>query len=143
MAVDLRRLGGAYALALVALACAPADAAAQAGDSAIVYEREVFQYSRSGRPDPFRSLLNSAELGVRVEDLRLRGVIHNPDPSLSVAVLEQAGNERRIRARVGDRIGTLRVISINQRSIDVMVEELGVARRETLTLSTAPQRGTS
>jgi type II secretory pathway component PulC len=124
-------------------ALSPAPVLAQAADTAAIYEREVFQYSRAGRPDPFRSLLNNSELGIRVEDLTLRGVVHNNDASLSVAVLEQAGNQRRIRARVGDRIGTLRVIAINPRSIDVLVEELGVSRRATLTLATGTPRGSS
>ena len=103
-----------------------------AADTAIVYEREVFQYSAGGRPDPFRSLLNDADLGVRVEDLTLRGVVYHPDPSRSVAVLAQVGSDRRIRARVGERVGSLRVLAIYPDRVDIVVEELGVARRETL-----------
>ena len=103
----------------------------------ILYRREVFRYPAGGRPDPFRSLLGSAELGVRVEDLALRGVVYNPDPARSVAMLTREGAERPIRARVGDRIGGIRILTIRANSIDVLVEELGVARRETLRITRA------
>lgn len=101
-------------------------------DTTVVYEREVFTYTSAGRPDPFRSLLNDAELGIRLEDLTLRGIVHHRDPSQSVAVLTQAGSDRRIRARVGERFGALRILAIYPDRVDLVVEELGVARRETL-----------
>jgi hypothetical protein len=109
-----------------------------AADSALIYEREVFQYQRGGRPDPFRSLLTNAELGVRTEDLTLVGVISHPDPRQSVAVLSQRGSDRRVRARIGDRLGSIRIVAIHPRRIDVVVEEFGVARRETLEIPNAP-----
>ena len=111
--------------------------AASRGDSMIVYRREVFRYQAVGRPDPFRSLLGSADLGVRVEDLALRGVVYHPDPARSVAMLTREGAERPIRARVGDRIGGIRILTIRPNSIDVLGEELGVARRETLQITKA------
>ena len=113
------------------------------GDSMIVYRREVFRYSGVGRPDPFRSLMGSADLGVRVEDLALRGVVYHPDPSRSVAVLAREGAERPIRSRVGDRIGGIRVLTIRPNSIDVLVEEFGIARRETLQITKATPKGTN
>ena len=127
---------------------APAAKAATAGarsraDSMIVYRREVFRYSAAGRPDPFRSLLGSADLGVRVEDLSLRGVVYHPDPSRSVAMLAREGMERPVRAHVGDRIGGIRILTIRPNSIDVLVEELGVARRETLVITKATPKGTT
>lgn len=110
-------------------------------DSVVLYEREVFEYARSGRPDPFRSLLRDPELGLRFEDLALLGVLHDPRPERSVAVLTQKGSSRRIRARVGDRIGGIRIVAIRPRSVDVVVEEFGVARRETLELRSATEKG--
>ena len=107
-----------------------------------VYEREVFRYDRAGRPDPFRSLLSGTELGIRVEDLSLAGVVYHSDPSRSVAILAQTGSERRIRARVGERVGGIRIAAIRPRSIDVIIEELGVARRETLEMRPAAKKGT-
>lgn len=132
-------------LAALALAAAtmlsPMRADAQAaGDTTLVYEREVFRYTASNRADPFRSLLTNAELGIRTEDLTLLGVIHHPDPSQSVAVLAQRGEDRRLRARVGERLGSVRVLAIHQRSIDVVVEEFGLARRERLEISPSQER---
>lgn len=125
-----------------ALLLGPEPAASQApsGD-ALVYEREVFRYSQSGRKDPFRSLLNNEEFGVRFEDLALQGVMYNADPRRSVAVLTQAGATRRIRARIGDRVGGVRIVAIRPRSVDLVIEEFGVARRETLELKPATTKG--
>lgn len=129
--------------ALLALA-APGAAAAQAQpDTVAIYEREVFRYQRAGRPDPFRSLLGSADLGVRAEDLALVGVVYNEDPARSVAVITQAGAERRVRARVGERIGGVRVVAIRPTSVDLVIEEFGIARRETLALKPAAKKGSS
>lgn len=127
--------------ALVAL-LAPQAGAQEAPQTTVIYEREVFQYSAAGRPDPFRSLLNDAELGVRLEDLTLRGIVHHSDPRQSVAVLTQAGSERRIRARVGERVGSLRILAIYPDRVDLVVEELGVARRETLRMTRPEDGGT-
>jgi len=136
------RLWITSSLALIAgVLCTPVQAAAQvAGDTVLIYDREIFRYDRSGRPDPFRSLLTNAELGVRTEDLTLLGVIYHPDPSQSVAVLAQRGVDRRFRARVGERLGSVRIVAINQRSIDVVVEEFGLARRERLEISQTHER---
>jgi hypothetical protein len=108
----------------------------------VIYEREVFQYTAGGRPDPFRSLLLEGELGVRPEDLSLRGVLIDPVASRSVAVLSQTGSQRRIQLRVGERIGAIRILSIHPDRVEIVVEELGVSRRETLRL-VRPQPGAS
>ncbi len=120
---------------------APAPEPEQSADSRIIYRREVFQYPRGGRPDPFRSLVGTGALGVRVEDVTLRGIVHDPDPTQSVAILVVAGSDRPIRARVGDRIGGMRVLAIHPRRVDLLVEEFGVARRESLHLRTTPEQG--
>ena len=143
---DLRR-AALLALALAALA-APATAQSSAppasgvrsapSDSTIVYRREVFRYFPSGRADPFRPLVGDAELGIRLEELALRGVVYHSDPSRSVAVLAREGQPRLLRARIGQSIGGIRVLAIRPNSIDVLVEELGVARRATLQILRAP-----
>jgi hypothetical protein len=125
-----RVLGTVAPLALPLLLAPPI--AAQAADGALVYEREVYRYAGAYRPDPFRSLLRQGDLGVRIEDLSLRGVVHHPDPEFSVAVLAQRGTDRRIQARVGERVGTLRLMAILPDRVEVVVEELGVLRRVTL-----------
>ena len=132
-----------FAAAAAVLFAAPGSLSAQAAaDTAIVYEREVFEYSRAGRPDPFRSLLDDAELGIRLEDLSLQGVMYDADVSQSVAVLARVGSTRPLRVRVGDRVGGIRILSIGQRSVQVLIEEFGVARRGTLELKSATQKGT-
>jgi hypothetical protein len=143
--MNSKHLWFAAAAVGAALVVAPGAAGAQAvaADTAIVYEREVFEYSRAGRPDPFRSLLDDAELGVRLEDLSLQGVMYDADISQSVAVLARVGSTRPLRVRVGDRIGGIRVLSIGQRSVQVLIEEFGVARRGTLELKSVTQKGTS
>ena len=130
-------------LAILVLGVPGAVQGQEVADTAIVYEREVFDYARNGRPDPFRSLLDDAELGVRLEDLSLQGVMYDADTSQSVAVLSRVGSSRPLRVRVGDRIGGIRVLSIGQRSVQVLIEEFGVARRGTLELKSVTQKGTS
>ena len=137
---------GYVAAAVLALIAMPRGASAQAeavGDTAVVYEREVFEYSRAGRVDPFNTLLDDAELGIRLEDLSLQGVMYDADASQSVAVLSRVGSARPLRVRVGDRVGGIRVLTIRQRSVEVLIEEFGVARRGTLELKSVTQKGTS
>lgn len=107
----------------------------------VIYEREVFQYPRGGRPDPFRSLVGTGALGLRIEDVAVRGIVFDPDPAQSVAVLTVAGSDRPIRARVGDRVGGIRILAIHPRRVDVLVEEFGVSRRESLQLRVGPEQG--
>jgi hypothetical protein len=119
-------------LALLALLAAAPVAGQASSGTTVVYEREVFQYPRAGRPDPFRSLLLDGDLGIRIEDLALRGVLHHDDPSQSVAVVTLRGSDRRIQLRIGERVGPLRVLAIHPERVEIVLEELGVARRETL-----------
>lgn len=143
-----RRLARAALLAALAVAVLALPVVAQSAaskqqqrgsaDTTVVYRREVFRYYPSGRPDPFRPLVGEADLGVRLQDLALRGVVYHPDASRSVAVLARTGQPRLVRARVGERIGGIRILAIRPSSIDVLVEELGVARRATLQVTRAP-----
>ena len=137
----LRIVPAAAVLAVLAMADARPVLAQGEADSVTIYRREVFSYERAGRPDPFRSLLNSAELGLRFEDLTLQGIMYHPDPSRSVVVLGQRGSERRLRARVGERVGAVRILAIGPRSVEVVIEEFGVARRETMELTSVPVKG--
>lgn len=110
-------------------------AAAQTPDRVPVYHRETFDYPHQGRHDPFRSLLDSENLAYRVEGLQLTGVVYQPDaPQASVAVLHVAAGDRQLRVRVGTRLGSIRVTRIQPESIDLLVDELGTVRRETLRL---------
>lgn len=141
MSIKILRFAPA-ALALAALPVGPGSLEAQAAmDTVMVYHREVFTYDPTGRPDPFRSLLNSADLGVRFEDLSLQGIMYHPDPARSMAVLSQRGSTRRMRVGVGDRIGTIRIVAIGPRTVEVVIEEFGVARRETMELTSVRAKG--
>lgn len=104
------------------------------GAPPVVYRREVFLYPRSGRPDPFRSLVTPEELGYRVQDVQLTGVIYSPNSRLSVAVLSETATKKRFRLHVGERIGGITVAAIYPRRVDVVINEFGVIRRETLQL---------
>jgi hypothetical protein len=107
----------------------------------VIYRREVYEYRRGGRPDPFRPLFGNAETGLRPEELVLRGVIHHPDPRQSVAILIERSTGRRIRARVGERIGEVRVIAIQPRSVDLLVGDSGATRRFSLHLKSEEGAG--
>lgn len=122
-------------LAVMATTAAPALLCAQEGaDASLVYHREVFRYPRGQRPDPFRSLLSPEDLGYRIEDLSLTGIIFSPDGNRSVAVLSEVGSTKRFRLRVGQRVGGVTIAAIFPRRVDVIVNEFGVIRRETLQL---------
>jgi len=101
---------------------------------AVVLEREVFHYDRAGRRDPFQPLLGAQDLGVRVDDLVLAGILHNPDPRRSVAILTERGTDRRFRVRTGDRLGEIRIQAIHPDRVELLVDERGRTRRETLQL---------
>jgi hypothetical protein len=127
------RLSGGVLLAAALCAAAPATAQERASTE-LIYRREVYQYHRSTRSDPFRSLLGSVDLSVRFENLSLRGIVYNADPRESVAILVENGSNRRIRARVGERVGPISVVAIQPRRVDLVIEDFGVPRRESLYL---------
>lgn len=142
-------LAAALACAAPAAAQAPgapaADAAAASAgavtaDPAIIYRREVFAYDRRGRPDPFRPLMTVGELGIRLEDLQLRGIVFNTNRRQSVAVFTHADTAQSLRMREGQRFGNVTVAAIHPRRVDVRVDEFGTSRMESITL-TRPTTG--
>lgn len=118
---------------------APADPAAAAPGTAVlpetdVYRREVFRYQAGGRPDPFRPLLAGDDMGVRVQDLRLVGIIYSSNPRASVAVFTLPTDSTRVRLRPGQRLGAVTVVAIRPRSVEVREDALGVSRTYSLEL---------
>lgn len=107
----------------------PADSAAAGG--AISYEREVFDYPRLRRRDPFRPGVGGATEGPRFENLVLSGVIFNPTVG-SVAVLVDRATGRRHRVREGQRLGELRIDTIRPSEVDVLVPAPGGRERRVL-----------
>jgi hypothetical protein len=104
-----------------------------------VYRREVFQYQAGGRPDPFRPLLSGDDMGVRVQDLRLVGIIASPNPRTSVAVFTLPTDSSRLRLRVGQRLGAVTVTAIHPRRVDLREDALGVSRTYSLELQRTPR----
>lgn len=113
---------------------APAAAAGAALPAADVYRREVFRYQRGGRPDPFQPLLTAAELGFRVEDLRLTAIIYSPAGNRSVAVFAAGDSARRYRLHQGQRMGTMTVLRVLPQRVDVRVDEFGGSRLQSIPL---------
>jgi hypothetical protein len=140
LALALAVLGPARAEAQAAAArpagaAPPAQVALPEGE---VYRREVFGYpGAGGRPDPFQPLLNSDEMGVRVQDLTLVGIVYSGDPRSSVATFTLPNNAQRVRLRVGQRLGSVTVVSIQPRRVDVREDEMGVSRVYPLELQRA------
>lgn len=120
--------------ALAALALAAGAAAAQAvqAEAAIpdadIYRREVFQYQRGGRPDPFQPLLSGDDMGVRAMDLTLVGIVYSPTPGAAVATFSLPDSTQRVRLRVGQRLGAVTVTAIHPRRVELREDELGVSR---------------
>lgn len=98
------------------------------------FERETFAYDRSGRRDPFISLMTTSELRPLVSDLRLVGVTYDESGRNSVAVLRDIGTKDQYRVRVGVSLGRMRVASITPRTVVFTIEEFGYSRQETLAL---------
>ncbi|MGQ0540151.1 MAG: hypothetical protein ACT4R6_14505 [Gemmatimonadaceae bacterium] len=107
------------------------------------FEREVFAYERSGRRDPFTSLMTTSELRPFLPDLRLVAVAYDATGRNSVAVLREdaqiAANATSVdapqyRVREGQQLGRMRVARIGPKSVVFTIEEIGYSRQETLTL---------
>jgi hypothetical protein len=131
--------GAQAAAARPAAAPAPAAATLPEGE---VYRREVFRYpAAGGRPDPFQPLLRGEEIGVRVQDLKLVGIVYSGDPRASVATFTLPDSAQRVRLRVGQRLGSVTVLSIQPRRVDVREDEMGVSRVYQLELQRAPRPG--
>jgi hypothetical protein len=134
----------AFALALLpvpgmaqspAVLTAAGSAAANADTTkAPPFEREVFRYERSGRRDPFMSLMASGDLRPVITDLRVGTIIHGGDGRGSVAILHDISTKEQYRVRVGQSLGRMRVARIGEKSITFTIEEFGFSRQETLSL---------
>lgn len=105
----------------------------------LVYEREVFTYSGQNRRDPFRPLTDQNEMGPRFEALSLQGIIYSTGRGRSVALISDPDG-RIYRVRVGDVVGTSRIIEIGPARVVLAVENFGTTRQEILELPT--ERGT-
>lgn len=106
----------------------------------ILFRREVYNYPRSGRRDPFASLIISGDIRPLIADLEVSVIIYDPAGRNSFATLKDVSTGVVYRARVGSVIGRLRVTAIRQREVAVAVDEFGFTRQEVLSI-TVPSRG--
>jgi hypothetical protein len=102
------------------------------GESAS-FNRESFKYDRSGRRDPFVSLMAYGELRPLITELRVTSIAFDPNGG-SVAVLRDLGTKEQYRVRVGESLGRMRVARIAKKEITFTIEEFGYSRQETLAL---------
>jgi len=135
------------------LAQDPAPAAPQA-EPELVFEREVFDYPSFQRSNPFVPLSASDQGGPRYEQLTLTGIIWDPDPTYSVAVLTTGAVNvaedgtvtvavgAAYNAKVGQRIGNTTIREIQRDRVVVDVEEFGLTDRRTMFIASRRQGGT-
>jgi hypothetical protein len=111
---------------------ASAGSAALSGEMAS-FSREAFRYERSGRRDPFLTLMAYGELRPLITELRITSIAYDPRGG-SVAVLRDLGTKEQYRVRVGESLGRMRVARIAAKAITFTIEEFGYSRQETLAL---------
>ena len=116
----------------------PRSTQASAGSTAVSGEtasfmRESFRYDRSGRRDPFLSLMAYGELRPLITELRVTSIAFDPNGG-SVAILRDLGTKEQYRVRVGESLGRMRVARIAKKEITFTIEEFGYSRQETLAL---------
>lgn len=107
-------------------------AAASAVPTSITIEREVFDYTRTGRRDPYKSLMTSSDIRPLISDLRLMSVAFDSSGTHSVAILRDINTKERYMLKVGQQLGRLRVANIKHKSVVFSIDEFGFNRQETL-----------
>jgi hypothetical protein len=100
----------------------------------VTFEREVFSYDRSGRRDPFLSLLASGDLRPMLNDLKLVAVAYDPTGRNSVAILRDVSSKDQYRVKLGQTLGRMRVAQIQPKSVTFTIEEFGYSRQEQVSL---------
>jgi hypothetical protein len=120
----------------------------------LVFEREVFDYPSFPRSNPFLPLSASDQGGPRYEQLALTGIIWDPDPTYSVAVVTTGAvavapdgtvtvaTGAAYNAKVGQRIGNTTIREIQRDRVVVDVEEFGLTDRRTMFIASRRQGGT-
>lgn len=111
---------------------AKADPLAVAGIAPLT--REVFDYSRGNRRDPFVSLLASGDLRPALSDLRLVGVLYDMSGNRPVAIMRDLTTKQQYRALIGQLVGRMRVVMIKPRAVIFSIEEFGFNRRDSLVM---------
>lgn len=118
----------------------PSSQGEQEEPTELVFEREVFDYPRFERRNPFVPLLSTAE-GPRFEQMRLQGILLDEEPSRSLALVGSVGGGPGRRLRVGESWGNVRILEIRRTEVLVQVEEFGQTEQRVMTLRTRGQGG--
>jgi hypothetical protein len=116
-----------------------ASVAVRGGKDEVGFRREAFSYERSGRRDPFLSLLHSHDLRPMINDLKLVAVLYDPVGRSWAVMRDQTTNEQ-YRVKVGQQLGRMRVTQIHPKSITFTIEEIGFSRQQTLALNDSKER---
>ena len=88
---------------------------------------------RCARRDPFVSLLLTNELRPTMSDLRLTGILFDPNGH-SVATLRDIGTNTQYRVATGSVLGRMRVSSIRLKTVVFTIDEFGMNRQDSLVL---------
>ena len=113
--------------------------AVRGGKDEVGFRREAFAYERSGRRDPFLSLLHSNDLRPMITDLKLVAVLYDP-VGRSWAVMRDMTTKEQYRVKVGQQLGRMRVTQIHPKSVTFTIEEIGFSRQQTLALNDSKER---
>lgn len=116
-----------------------ASVAVRGGKDEVAFRREAFSYERSGRRDPFGSLLHSHDLRPMINDLKLVAVLYDP-VGRSWAVMRDMTTKEQYRVKVGQQLGRMRVTQIHPKSVTFTIEEIGFSRQQTLALNDSKER---
>lgn len=100
--------------------------------TSITIVRETFDYARTGRRDPYKSLMTSTEIRPLISDLRLMSVAFDSSGAHSVALLRDINTKERYQLKIGQQLGRLRVAAIKHKSVVFSIDEFGFNRQETL-----------
>ncbi|HMA24048.1 MAG TPA: hypothetical protein VKP00_08635 [Gemmatimonadaceae bacterium] len=98
-----------------------------------VIMREQYAYAKDGRRDPFFSLMSTTELRPTMSDLRLTGILFDPNGH-SVATLRDIGTNTQYRVATGSVLGRMRVSSIRLKTVVFTIDEFGMNRQDSLVL---------
>jgi hypothetical protein len=96
--------------------------------------REVYEYARDGRRDPFVSLLTTNELRPTMSDLHLSSILFDPSSQHSVAILRDLSTNAQYRVTTGSTLGRMRVFAIRLKTVVFTIDEFGTTRRDSLVL---------
>jgi hypothetical protein len=96
--------------------------------------RELYEYPRDGRRDPFISLLTTNELRPTMSDLRLTGILFDQSGSHSVATLRDVTTNAQYRVSTGSALGRMRVSAIRVKTVVFTIDEFGTTRQDSLVL---------